>query len=88
LRNGQITIPIEFRRQLGIEPDSLLQLTLERGELRIAPVRTTSQTPRIGWLRELYEQFAPVREEARASDEAEINAAIDDAVRAVRSKHA
>jgi hypothetical protein len=37
------------------------------------------------WLRELYGQFAPVREEAKAFSEEEIDAAIDDAIEAVRS---
>ena len=88
LRNGQVTIPADFRRELGIDADTLLQVTLDRGELRITPVRTSREPPRSAWLRELYEQFAPVRDEARALSEAEINAAIDEAVEAVRSKHA
>ena len=38
LRGGQITIPIEFRRELGIEEDSLLQVTLtEPGKLTLTP---------------------------------------------------
>jgi len=86
LRNGQITLPAEFRRELGIESDTLLRVTLGHGELRITPVRTSGQSPHSGWLRELYEQFAPVRQEAERYSEAEINAAIDEAVTAVRSK--
>jgi AbrB family looped-hinge helix DNA binding protein len=88
LRNGQVTIPADFRRELGIEADTLLQVTLDRDELRITPVRTSRGRPRSAWLQELYEQFAPVRDEARALSETEINDAIDDAVKAVRSKHA
>ena len=84
LRSGQITIPAEFRRQLGIEGESLLQITLTEGELRIRPLRVTAALPGSPWLEELYEQFAPVREEAHQYSEEEINAAIDDAVRAVR----
>src|SRR3954447_18792746 len=84
LRNGEITIPIEFRRELGIESDTLLQQTLDNGELRIVPVRAT-RARGSAWLRDLYEQFAPVREEAAAYTEDEINAAIDDALNAVRS---
>ena len=88
LRNGQLTIPAEFRRELGIDTETLLQITLDRDELRIAPLRTSRKEPRAAWLQELYERFAPVRDEARASSETEINDAIDDAVKAVRSKHA
>ena len=39
---------------------------------------------RDAWLQELYEQFAPVRDDARAFGEVEIN----EAIKAVRSKHA
>jgi hypothetical protein len=49
----------------------------------------TERLPGSGWLKELYDYFAPVRHEAGAkgySDE-EINAAIDEAVRAVRQQH-
>jgi bifunctional DNA-binding transcriptional regulator/antitoxin component of YhaV-PrlF toxin-antitoxin module len=88
LRNGQITIPIEFRRELGIGPDTLLQVTLDGDELRVTTLHTTGREPRSGWLKDLYEQFAPVRDEAKAYDESEINSAIDEAVRAVRAKHA
>ncbi len=88
LRNGQITIPAEFRRELGIEADTLLQLTLGQGELRVMPLQTRGRTHGSGWLKDLYEQFAPVREEAQAYGDEEVNATIDEAVRAVRATHA
>jgi AbrB family looped-hinge helix DNA binding protein len=84
LRGGQITIPAAFRRQLGIDADSLLQVTLDRDELRIKPVRVTEQgSP---WFRELYDLFAPVRQEAieKGYTDEQINAWIDEAVEAVR----
>jgi AbrB family looped-hinge helix DNA binding protein len=87
LRNGQVTIPAEFRRQLGIDDDSLLQVTLSQGELRIKPVRTKEQGLGTPWLKELYDRFAPIREEASTYSEEEINADIDRAVRAVRQGH-
>jgi hypothetical protein len=83
-----MTIPADFRRELGIDTDTMLQVTLDDGGLRITPLRTSRGEPRSAWLQELYEQFAPVREEARALSESEINEAIDAAVKAVRSKHA
>ena len=88
LRGGQVTIPADFRRELGIDAETLLQVTLERGQLRITPVRTSARETRSAWLQKLYEQFAPVRDEARTLSEAEVNDAIDAAVKAVRSKHA
>ena len=88
LRGGQITIPAEFRKKLGISPEGLLQLTLEDGELRIRPVRISEAGEGSPWLKELYELFAPVRTEAVTSSEDDINAAIDKATRAVRKKRA
>jgi len=90
LRSGQITIPADFRRELDITDDSLLQMTVEGDELRIVKLRTAPETGGSPWLAELYERFAPVREEAIAADytEEEINAAIDQAVAGVRSQHA
>jgi hypothetical protein len=40
----------------------------------------------VAWTRELYEMFAPIRQEARTMDEAEIDALIDEAVDEVRSQ--
>ncbi len=89
LRGGQVTIPAEFRRALGIERDSLLQLTLVDGELRIRPVDVSPASDGSGWLREAYDAFAPIREElARKYSSEEIDAAIDQAVKAVRQSNA
>lgn len=90
LRSGQITIPVEFRKELGITQESLLQVSLEGQELRIRPVEVRETSQGSPWLRELYEYFAPVRQEAieRGYTEEEINEAIDEAIRAVRREHA
>jgi bifunctional DNA-binding transcriptional regulator/antitoxin component of YhaV-PrlF toxin-antitoxin module len=88
LRGGQITIPVEFRRELGIDADTLLRMTLENGELRIVPVKVTENTTGSAWVREFYEYFAPVREAiAKAGyTSEEINADIDAAIKAVREE--
>ena len=85
LRRGQITIPAEFRRRLGIDEDTLLQLTLHADRIEIVPVVAT---PAVGksWAKELYEMFAPIRREAQAMDEAEIDALIDEAIEEVRAE--
>jgi bifunctional DNA-binding transcriptional regulator/antitoxin component of YhaV-PrlF toxin-antitoxin module len=87
-RGGQITIPVEFRRELGIEPDTLFEITLANGELRIKPVAASEPTPASPWLRELYDYLAPAREEilSRGIPEEEVNANIDAAVAAARAK--
>lgn len=88
LRAGQITIPAGFRRKLGITEESLLRITLDQGELRIAPVRVAEPGKAAQALRDLYAYFAPVRQEAveKGYSEAEINETIDEAVREVRAR--
>lgn len=85
LRRGQITIPADFRRRLGIEDDTLLELTLHDDKIEIVPV-TTKPASDMAWARELYAMFAAVREEAQTMDGAEIDALIDAAVEKVRSR--
>lgn len=89
LRSGQITIPAEFRKELGISEESLLQMTLDGKELRLRLVEVKEAAKGSPWLRELYEYFAPVREEILKAGytEEEVNADIDATVRAVRAKH-
>jgi AbrB family looped-hinge helix DNA binding protein len=88
LRSGQITIPAEIRKELGIEDDTLLQLSITQGELRIKPVDISQRVEGSAWLQELYKQLAPVREElAEKYSEEEINSTIDQAVEAVRNKN-
>ena len=86
LRRGQLTIPAEFRRRLGIGDDTLLQLTLHEDKIEVVPVVAT---PAVGkaWARELYAMFAPIREEAWTMNEAEIDALISEAIDEVRSQH-
>jgi bifunctional DNA-binding transcriptional regulator/antitoxin component of YhaV-PrlF toxin-antitoxin module len=90
LRSGRITIPADFRRQLGITDESLLQMSVEGEELRIRTLQTVSDAAGSPWLAELYRRFAPVREEAieEGYTEEEINEAIDRAVVAVRANDA
>ncbi len=86
LRGGQITIPIEFRRELGIDNTSLVEVTLtESGNLTLHPVETKPKGS--AWLRDLYELFAPVRQEAidKGYTEEEVNEWIDEAIREVRA---
>ncbi len=87
LRNGQITIPIAVRRELGIDEQTMLQLsvTVDR-EILIKPIKVEDRSKGSPWVRELYEYFAPVREEVAASGmtEQEINDLIDEALQDVR----
>jgi AbrB family looped-hinge helix DNA binding protein len=86
LRNGQITIPKELRDAIGLSGQDLLSIDLKDGKLEIEPVRITTKGKGSPWARELYEMFEPVRESLSKYSEDEINEAIDEAQKAVRSR--
>lgn len=87
LRGGQITIPVDFRRRLGITEKTMLQVRLDDGELHIKPVHLSEAEERAPWLQELYAYFEPVRQEIleREIPEEEVNSDIDAAIEAVRT---
>ena len=88
LRGGQMTIPIEFRRALGIDEETLLRVTLEDGALRVTPVHAVEKATGANPLRDLYEYFAPVREAVLASgiSQEDLWAEIDAAIAEVRAE--
>lgn len=88
LRSGQITIPAEFRRRLGIDDSTLLRMTLENGELRVSPVRIVETGGEPDWLDALYAAHAPIRADvlARGITSEEINADVDAAIAEVRAE--
>jgi AbrB family looped-hinge helix DNA binding protein len=47
LAKGQITIPAEFRKRLGIKADTLLSVSLVGGKLEIVPVKLEEETLRL-----------------------------------------
>jgi hypothetical protein len=61
-------------------------MTLVSGELRIRPVRVQENEGGSVWLKELYDRFAPVRQEATRFSEDEINADINQAFAEVRKQ--
>jgi hypothetical protein len=73
---------------MGITDDTLLQMTLSAGALHIRPVRVRTSEEGSPWLQELYDDFAPVRDEAQWSDytDEEINQWIDDGIAAARQQ--
>ena len=85
LRRGQLTIPAEFRRRLGIGNDTLLELTLQEDKIEITPV-VTKPAAQTAWVQDLYAMFDPVRQEAQDMEEADIDAVIDEAIDEVRSQ--
>lgn len=88
LRGGQVTIPVAFRKELGIGDETMLRVTLVDGELRIKPIQVAEAPTGSPWLRELYEYFAPVREEIlrQGISQEELFADIDAAIAEVRAE--
>ncbi len=86
LRSGQITIPADFRKELDIDEHTLLQIVLVGRELRIRPVQVTETQTGSAWVHDLYDLFAPVRQEVGKRSEKEVDTDIDKAVAAVRRK--
>jgi AbrB family looped-hinge helix DNA binding protein len=49
----QITIPVEFRRELGLTEGSVLKVTLDGKKLHIEPLLPEDQDDNRDWLRAL-----------------------------------
>ena len=77
LWNGRVALPAEFRRQLGIDEDALLLLTLKAGRIEITPVSAES-IAEMGASREVYAMLKLVGREAKEAEEAEISALLDE----------
>ncbi len=84
LRHGQITIPKEIRDAIGLDEDDMLSISVAGGRLEIEPVRVAPKSKGSPWAKEIYETFAPLRESLKGRSEAEVNAAIDEALSEAR----
>lgn len=71
-----------------MDADTPVRLTLRDGELWLRPVPTIRDDGGRDWFRELYDSFAPARQEAidNGYTDEEINGWIDQAVAEVRAK--
>jgi AbrB family looped-hinge helix DNA binding protein len=85
LRNGQITIPKEFRDAMHLGSDDMLAVTLTDGKLEVETVKPTTARGS-QWAKDLYDLYAPVRKSLEGYSEEEINDAIDEAFRAYRAE--
>jgi len=86
LRNGQITIPKEFRDALHLDGEDVVAVTLEGDKLELRTLKAQSRGPGSPWVKELYDLFAPMRESLGEYGEEEINDAIDEALSEVRAE--
>ena len=77
LRSGQITLPVAFRRALGLDQASMLEITLQDGELRIRPHAPDKIDTGSDWLQDLHRLYWPARRSAAALEEDAINWLID-----------
>jgi bifunctional DNA-binding transcriptional regulator/antitoxin component of YhaV-PrlF toxin-antitoxin module len=86
LRDGRITIPVEFRRVLGITEESLLDIAVEEDAIRIRKVEVARTNGQGTWLAGSGDPFVSARAElaTRGVPADEIDAAIDAARRELR----
>ena len=75
---GQITLPLEIRRELGIEPKDTVEITLRDGTVQVRPA--------VSRIRKHYGAAGPLKEplgwkdvERIAAEDAALNAASEDA---------
>jgi AbrB family looped-hinge helix DNA binding protein len=87
LRAGQVTIPKEIRKELGMEAGGMVAFELKDGKLSVEPVGLIQAGQGSPWLEELYAIFEPVREALKDVPEEEINKWIDEAVAEVRARN-
>lgn len=45
-QRGQVTLPAEVRRQLGVKPRDVVEFAIEDGEVTVRPVEFTARTAR------------------------------------------
>jgi len=71
-RKGQITIPVEFRKALGLKEGDKVALSLEEGEVRLSPtesiVTRTAGIFKTGEPAQTAEELRVLAEEAIAAD--------------------
>lgn len=86
LPDGTVALPADVVHAAGFAEGETLSLHVDRGELRPLPAGKPAPALRKQPLRDLYEYFAPVREEVRESgiSEDELNELIDEAIAASR----
>lgn len=83
LRRGRITIPKEFRDEMGLRADDLLEITLEEGRLVIEPA-TVTRTMGTPWIKALYDHYLAGQGARHDGPEQETNPASDSADRKTR----
>jgi len=44
---GQITLPVQFRRRLKVDEDTILRVSLKGDEITISPLRSEATDPRL-----------------------------------------
>lgn len=79
-KKGQVTIPVDIRHRLGLEPGDKLSFAIEEGEIKVKPVRSA-----------LDKSYGAVKPRKRPEDFAELErlaeeAIADDAQRPLRKR--
>jgi hypothetical protein len=86
--DDSILLPGDILRAAGLATETLLEVHVENGELRLIPASANAPEQRSNPFGDLYDYFAPVREDLLASGitDEELDAEIDAAIAEVRAE--
>lgn len=83
LRNGQITLPSSFRKELGLQKGDIISAEIQNGQIVLTPVFIIK---RASAKEKFFSKVDELRERTKDIPEEEIQAAISEAIDSVREK--
>lgn len=89
LRNGQITLPSSFRKELGLQKGDIISAEIQNGQIVLTPVfiiKKNEKEKRASAKEKFFEKVDELRERTKDIPEEEIEAAISEAIDSVRKK--
>lgn len=87
LRNGQLTLPVKFRKTLGLKRGELLVAELQGDKIVLKPVRTVEEDEIRKITKEkVFELIGKNWEKNKDLDQKKVDRIVDETVREVREK--
>ena len=86
LRNWQITLPAEFRRDLGLKKGEIMKAEIQAGQIILTPVSLTEAEKRALAKKKFFETVDKLREQTKDVPLEEIQAVVDEAIAAAKQE--
>ena len=86
LRNWQITLPAEFRRDLGLKKGDIMKAEIQAGQIILTPVSLTEAEKRALAKKKFFETVDKLREQTKDVPLEEIQAVVDEAIAAAKQE--